>query len=181
MTVHLTEQRLAWKWVWDDWEQSREWIHLHSPAWLDGRCTVIFCSLWLLGSIWTMWLGYFFLSPRLLFLRVFHGPFTLCMILVTFCLAPWAMVKDALCRHAGKCLTYVAHKCNPIVYLPEVDGNCFCIPTYLKTPRAEWLPPQTGRNIRVPESVAQKQSLKADHGTGHALFILSVVACMVLL
>ena len=97
MTVHLTERRLTWNWIWGDLEWFVEWTDLHSLDWLDGRYKAEFYSLWLLGSVWTMWLGCLLLSPRLLLsLRGFHRPFTLWTFLAAFCLAPWAMVKDTV-------------------------------------------------------------------------------------
>ena len=102
---------------------------LHSLAWLDGRCRMTCCSLLLLGSIWTMWLRPLLLTQRLpLFLRVFRRPLVLSTFLVTFFLALWVMVKNALSRHASKCPAYVAHECHHIMYLLDVDGNCFSIP-----------------------------------------------------
>ena len=99
---------------------------LHSLAWLDGRYGVAFHSLLLLGRVWTMQLRWLLLTCRLLlFLRGFCRPFVLSTFLVTFCLAHWAMVKDALCSHAGRCLAYVTHNCHSIMHLPEVDGNLF--------------------------------------------------------
>ena len=43
---------------------------------------------------------------------------------------PSAVVNDVLCRHASECPAYVTHDCYSIVYLLEVDGNCFGIPIY---------------------------------------------------
>ena len=111
----------------------------NSQAWLDGRWRVAFCSLWHLGSIWTLWLRCLLMTPRLLFLRGFCRPFVLSTFLVTFCLAPWAMVKNALCGHVGKCPAYVMHDCYPIVHLPEEDDNHFGDSTQLWSPRAKWL------------------------------------------
>ena len=87
MTVHLTEWRFTWNWIQGDLEWFMELTGLHSLDGLEGRCRVAFCSLWLLGSIWTMWLGCLLLSQRLLSPRGFHRLFMLCTFLVTFCLS----------------------------------------------------------------------------------------------
>ena len=163
MTVHLTECRLTWKYIWGDLDWFREWTDLCSLAWLDRGYRVPFCSLQLLGNVWTMQLGCPLLPSRH-FLFSF-GLLVALMLLVVFHLASWVMVKDALCRHVSKYPAYVTHDCNPAVYLPEVDGNWFGISTKLKTPGAEWLHPYGGRNIRVPENIAQMQSLQANHNT----------------
>ena len=128
----LSQWVKAWLKVNLQWSRKIQLVNwLCSLAWLDGRWEVEFCSLWLLGSVWTVQLRCLLLTPRLLFLRGFCRSFALNTFLVTFCLTLWGMVKNSLCQHAGKWLAYVTHNCHSIMHLPEVDRNCFGVPAQL--------------------------------------------------
>ena len=98
------------------------------------------------------------------FLGAFVGPSCSTFSLLHFALHQ-VMVKDALCGHAGKQPAYVTHDCHPIMYLSEVDDNCFGIPPSLRHQGQNDFNSTLVETLRAPESIVQMKSLQVNHGT----------------
>ena len=62
----------------------------------------------------------------------FLEPFIFHMFFVTFCLAPWMRIKDALCGQASEHQAYVTHDHYPIVYLQRWMAIVLVFPPSLR-------------------------------------------------
>ena len=142
------------KWVWQMIENDPggglTYIH---QAWLDGRCRATFCSLM---SVWQhldcVTGMHLLLSLKLLFLRGFCGPFTLC--------TPPCCIMSCTLRDGQRCtlgadmpvnMPSTCHTQLPSYSVPPSRWVVIVLvfPPSLKTPGVEWLQPHPGGNVRA--------------------------------
>ena len=113
-----------------------ESTHVHQQHWMEG----VGCLFTLQDSsvLLDLALGCFFpvLKPWIFSYMTFCLllSFFFCTFFSMLGLAPWVVVQDALCGHAGECLTEVTFDSQPVMHLPQMGGYCLSVAPQLETP-----------------------------------------------